>query len=144
MLHHLVSGRWGFVIRRLLESGARTLWLMAVLFIPIVLLGMHHLYEWTHADVVAKDPILTFKKPYLNETGFYIRAVVYFALWLLWMFLLTKWSREQDETGEPGLKRRMINLSGPGISHVYLDRHICGNRLGHVFGTALVFDDLTA
>ena len=23
MLHHLVSGRWGFVIRRLLESGAR-------------------------------------------------------------------------------------------------------------------------
>ena len=31
MLHHLVSGRWGFVIRRLLESGARTLWLMAVL-----------------------------------------------------------------------------------------------------------------
>ncbi|MYF18123.1 MAG: hypothetical protein F4215_12300 [Gemmatimonadetes bacterium] len=115
MLHHLVSGRWGFVIRRLLESGARTLWLMAVLFIPIVVLGMHHLYEWTHTDVVAKDPILTFKKPYLNETGFYIRAVVYFALWLLWMFLLTKWSREQDETGEPGLKSRMINLSGPGI-----------------------------
>ena len=115
MLHHLVSGRWGFVIRRLLESGARTLWLMAVLFIPIAFFGMHHLYEWTHAEVVAKDPILTFKAPYLNEAGFYGRAVVYFGLWLLWMFLLTKWSRQQDETGDPGLKSRMINMSGPGI-----------------------------
>jgi hypothetical protein len=114
MLHHLISGRWGFVIRRLLESGARTLPLMVVLFIP-VLLGMHDLYIWTHTDIVAQDPILTFKQPYLNETGFYMRAVVYFSLWLLWTWLLTKWSREQDETGEPGLKSRMINMSGPGI-----------------------------
>jgi len=114
MLHHLVSGRWGFVIRRLLESGARTIYLMAILFIPVIL-GMHNLYEWTHLDVVAKDPILTFKQPYLNESGFYIRTLIYFALWILGVFLLTKWSREQDETGEPGLKSRMINLSGPGI-----------------------------
>ena len=114
MLHHLVSGRWGFVIRRLLESGARTLPLMVILFIPIIF-GMHSLYEWTHADVVAKDPILQFKSPYLNESGFLFRAVIYFVLWLGMTFLLTKWSRQQDETGEPGLKSRMINLSGPGI-----------------------------
>jgi len=120
MLHHLVSGRWGFVIRRLLESGARTLPMMAILFIPIAFLGMHHLYEWTHLDTVAKDPILTFKQPYLNTSWFYIRAVVYFALWLLWTFLLTKWSREQDQSGDPGLKSRMINMSGPGIPMLIL------------------------
>jgi hypothetical protein len=114
MLHHLVSGRWGFVIRRLLESGARTLPLMVILFVPI-LFGMHNLYEWTHADVVANDPILTFKSPYLNETGFYFRAVIYFTLWIGMTYLLTKWSRTQDETGDPRLKSRMINLSGPGI-----------------------------
>lgn len=30
MLHHLVGGRWGFAIRRVLESGTRTLPLMAL------------------------------------------------------------------------------------------------------------------
>ena len=114
MLHHLISGRWGFVIRRLLEAGARTLPLMAVLFVPI-LLGMHNLYEWTHADVVAKDEILQHKQPWLNVPGFWMRAVIYFALWLLWTYLLTKWSREQDHSGDPALKSRMINMSGPGI-----------------------------
>ena len=114
MLHHLVSGRWGFVIRRLLESGARTLPLMVVLAVPIIF-GMHSLYEWTHADVVAKDPILTFKSSYLNESGFYFRAVIYFAIWLVLTFLLTGWSRTQDQSGDPSLKSRMINVSGPGI-----------------------------
>lgn len=114
MLHHLVSGRWGFVVRRLLESGARTLPLMALLFVPI-LFGMHHLYEWTHADVVAQDKILQFKSSYLNETDFIIRAVIYFILWIGLAFLLTKWSRTQDQTGDPKLKSKMINVSGPGI-----------------------------
>jgi len=35
MLHHLVGGVWGFVIRRIVEAGIRTLPLMALLFLPI-------------------------------------------------------------------------------------------------------------
>jgi len=114
MVHHLVSGRWGFAIRRLLESGARTLPLMAILFIPLVL-GRHELYEWTHAEVVSRDAILQHKQSYLNTPGFVMRTIIYFAIWLTCTFLLTKWSREQDHSGDPGLKSRMINLSGPGI-----------------------------
>src|SRR5262245_5199796 len=64
MLHHLVGGVWGFVIRRILESGTRTLLLLAVLFLPIAF-GIHHLYEWSHPDVVAADPMLQHKSPYL-------------------------------------------------------------------------------
>ena len=45
MLHHLVGGMWGFVIRRLLEAGATTVGLMVLLFLPIVL-GRRHLYPW--------------------------------------------------------------------------------------------------
>ena len=37
MLHHLVGGAWGTVVRRILESGMMTLPLMFVLFIPILL-----------------------------------------------------------------------------------------------------------
>src|SRR5436190_21588751 len=46
MLYHLVGGAWGFTIRRIIESGARTLPLMAILFIPIAF-GVHHLYDWS-------------------------------------------------------------------------------------------------
>jgi hypothetical protein len=37
MLHHLVGGAWGIVIRRLLESGTRTVPLLALLLLPILL-----------------------------------------------------------------------------------------------------------
>src|SRR4051812_1031682 len=56
LLHNLTGGPWGFAIRRILESSARTLPLMALLFIPL-LLGMHSLYEWSHADIVANDAV---------------------------------------------------------------------------------------
>ena len=44
MLHNLTGGAWGAVIRRLVESGMRTLPLMALLFLPLVF-GVHDLYE---------------------------------------------------------------------------------------------------
>ena len=49
MVQHLSGGAWGIVLRRPFEAAVRTLPLMAVLFLPIVL-GMHSLYEWSHAE----------------------------------------------------------------------------------------------
>jgi hypothetical protein len=111
MLHHLVGGRWGFVIRRLLESATRTLPAMAVLLLPI-LLGVRSLYHWTHP---AGDHLLEHKAPYLNIPFFIIRAVIYFAVWIGVTWVLNRWSLEQDRTGAPGLVRRMQVLSGPGL-----------------------------
>src|SRR6202048_3902881 len=46
MLQHLTGGQWGIVIRRPLEAATRTLWLVVILFVPI-LFGMGSLYpEW--------------------------------------------------------------------------------------------------
>src|SRR6266850_5911941 len=82
MLHHLVGGTWGFVIRRILEAGTRTLPLMIVLFMPI-LLGVHHLYEWSRPDVVAHDEVLQAKHGYLNVPFFVARAALYFLAWTI-------------------------------------------------------------
>jgi hypothetical protein len=60
VLHQLTGGAWGLLIRRIMEAGARTIPFMALLFIPI-LLGNYYLYEWTHADIVAADPVLQHK-----------------------------------------------------------------------------------
>ena len=114
MLHHMTGGWWGYPIRRILEAGTRTLPLVFVLFLPI-LAGMTRLYPWAQPDVVAADPILEYKKPYLNPAFFTVRSFVYFAVWILLASLLNKWSSEQDRTGDPKLKIRMTSLSGPGF-----------------------------
>jgi hypothetical protein len=114
MLHHLVGGTWGFVIRRVLEAGTRTLPLMALLFLPIIF-GIHYLYDWSHPEIVARDSILQAKDVYLNVPFFIVRAAIYFLAWLIFAYLLNKWSAEQDVTGNPALIRRFQLLSAPGL-----------------------------
>lgn len=114
MVQHLTGGAWGVVIRRPLEAAVRTMPFMAVLFIPIVL-GMGHLYHWTHADVVANDAVLQEKALYLNVPFFLIRQVIYFAIWVGMGTLLTRWSVEHDRTGDPALLAKLSRLSGAGL-----------------------------
>jgi hypothetical protein len=70
------------VSRRVFEAASGTMWLVALLFLP-VLLGIPVIFEWSHADVVQANPIIGMKAPYLNVEFFVIRAVIYFAFWLL-------------------------------------------------------------
>lgn len=114
MLQHLTGGGWGFVIRRVLEASTRTLPLMVVLFVPIVL-GAHYLYPWTHAEELAKHPVVQFKTPYLNLPFFTIRAAGYFAMWLVLVYLVNKWSLAQDRTADNRYTKNMRVLSAPGM-----------------------------
>jgi hypothetical protein len=115
MLQHLTGGGWGMVIRRPLEAATRTLPVMFVLFLPL-LLGMHSLYEWTHAEFLAAHPALQEKaRLFLNPTFFTVRAILYFAIWIALAFFLNRWSREQDLTAKRQLQKNMRVLSGPGL-----------------------------
>ena len=78
LIHHLTRAGWSVVIRRIPETLMRNIMLMAVLFIPILVFGMHDLFHWTHAKVVATDHLLQVKAPYLNVSFFTIRAILYF------------------------------------------------------------------
>lgn len=114
MIHHVAGGAWGAVIRRPLESAVRTLPLLAILFVPIFF-GVHHLYEWAHADVIAHDPILAEKAPYLNVSFFRLRAVFYFAIWIVVAHYLGRWSIEQDRDAASNAGRRLQFLSQGGL-----------------------------
>jgi hypothetical protein len=114
MVYHLTGGGWGVAVRRLLEAGAATLPYMAVLFVPL-LLGLPHLYEWTHTDTVLADPVLSKKVAYLNVPFFVGRAGIYFAAWLTLAHFLDRWSAAQDATGDAAFVGRLRKLSGGGI-----------------------------
>ena len=113
MAYHLTSGSWGLMIRRILEAAMGTLPLLAILFLPIAL-GLGYLYVWAQPDVVATSPKLQYQQFYLHPSGFWIRAAVYFALWLVIAFLLSSWSRKEDRTGDPRLAWKSQKLSGFG------------------------------
>ena len=114
MLHYLVGGTWGFPLRRLLEAGTKTFWLMAVLMLPI-LFRLPVLYAWADPGKVSADPVLQYKHPYLNVPFFLVRTIIYFGAWLLLAFFLSRWSRRQDETQDPAWTDRLKRLSGPGL-----------------------------
>jgi hypothetical protein len=119
MVQHLSGGAWGIVLRRPFEAAVRTIPFMAVLFIPIVF-GMHSLYEWTHAEVAANDPIVSQKVLYLNTPFFLGRQAFYFVVWGTLGYFLTKWSAEHDRTGDPALVDKMSRLSGGGLVAYFL------------------------
>jgi hypothetical protein len=114
MIHHLVGGRWSALIRRLMETGAMTLPLMAILFLPLTL-GLTTLYPWTDPAHVQASPLLQLKTPYLNLPFFLGRAALYFAIWLGLAYLLNRWSLAQDRTGEAHWAGRLRRLSALGI-----------------------------
>jgi hypothetical protein len=114
MLQHLSGGGWGVVLRRTFEAAARTLPWMALLFVPLVF-GLRDLYPWTDTAMVAEDPILREKAIYLNTPFFLARAAVCFAVWIGLALWLTRWSAQQDRTGDPALAVRMRNTSAIGM-----------------------------
>lgn len=114
MLQYLTGGAWGTVIRRVLESGTRTLPLLALLFLPLVG-GIKSLYVWSDPAVVATDHALQEKQLYLNIPFFLGRAALYFALWLGAMFLLNRWSIAHDNDPTPEPPRHFLHLSAPGL-----------------------------
>jgi hypothetical protein len=115
MLQHLSGGQWGLVSRRIFEAATRTLPVVALLFIP-VLLRLPVIFEWARPEAV-DNAVIQAKAGYLNPTFFMVRAVVYFAFWMLCMVLLNRWSAEQDRghATTPADSVRFRTVSAPGL-----------------------------
>jgi hypothetical protein len=114
LIQYAVQGGWGIVVRRIGETIFSTLPVMAALFLPL-LLGLHDLYEWSHAGAAEHDALLRWKAPFLNVPFFLIRAAVYFGCWSFIALLYYRGSRGQDVTGDPGVSVRLRRLAGPAI-----------------------------
>lgn len=110
MLQYLSGGDWAMMIRRPLESAARTLPLLLVFFM-ILAFGMQRVYVWA-APGYQLPP---HKAAYLTVHFFLLRAAVYFAVWILLESLLNRWSHRQDETADVQFKRKLSYLAGPGL-----------------------------
>lgn len=114
MIHHLAGGRWGFVVRRILEASAMTMPLLALLFLPIVF-GMSSIYPWTDPAVVGSDPLLMNKAIYLNTGGWLLRAALFFAIWVGFITLLYQASGAQDTAPDGNFSAALLMRRASGI-----------------------------
>ncbi|HUS05269.1 MAG TPA: hypothetical protein VMZ52_03180 [Bryobacteraceae bacterium] len=111
LLHNVVGGRWGALIKRILNAGMATLPFMAILVLP-VLAGIPTLYHWSHHEVVQADPVLQHKSGYLNVPFFIVRTVIYFIIWIGLAFLLK--TRAGDGATHDQQSRGKV-VSAPGL-----------------------------
>ena len=109
MLQFLTGGLAFLVVRRVAEAAVKGLPLMFALFLPI-LLGRHYLYDWMN------DPTLTITLRnhwYLNTPGWIIRWLVYFAIWGLFAYVITKRGDTQDQALD--VQPRFQGMCGFGL-----------------------------
>jgi len=97
-LQYITQSGWSAGFKRIPEAVMMYIPVAAIFFV-LLIFGIHSLYHWSHADALADDAILVHKSTYLNTTFFYVRLLIFFALWILMALLLRKASVKEDEVG---------------------------------------------
>src|SRR5213592_4707668 len=99
IVHHATDAEWSVVVRRQLENLAALLVVLALLFVPILLLR-HHLYSWMDIPRGA-EASLDSKRAYLNWSFFLVRAVFFLGFFAFAALTLRRFSVLQDKDGNP-------------------------------------------
>src|ERR1700720_2670866 len=114
IVHHATDANWSVVVRRQLENIGVLLVVLAILFVPILLLR-RHLYSCMDIPP-GVEHALDAKRAYLNWYFFLVRAVVFLGFFLCAALALRRLSVKQDKDGNPRftiLMRKLAFMSLP-------------------------------
>ncbi len=122
MTQYLTGGAWGVLLRPILEVGSRTLWLLALLFIPVVasmFIGSGSPYPWARPSTEAVrsdvlDELQARTNMMLSPVFTLARTASFFGLWLLTGYFLRLWSARW-RAGDAAAGQRLPGISGPGL-----------------------------
>lgn len=122
MIVHAMAATWPVAIRRVVEVIVGVLPLTVVGFVPIAW-GLKSIYPWAVPSLAhepALQQIIIHQRPYLNSSSFFVRAAVYFALWIGVGAALRQWSFRQDHVPHAQYQVRSRILSAAGLFPVAL------------------------
>ena len=102
-----MGGAFFFVIQSISQSGWSSAFkhvseaLMsyvpfAALFFLLLWFGVNDLYQWSHKETAALDPIIQHKSAFLNIPFFFARMIMYFLLWIVFIRKLRQISLRED------------------------------------------------
>ena len=94
---------WYASVKRIIEAVAGYLpygmGLMGLVLLIITFMDGAHVYQWMDPEVVAHDEIIQGKTAYLNPVFFWIRTIVYFACYFIFLRGFKRRSLEEDKIG---------------------------------------------
>lgn len=132
MITYVFDAGWSIIIRRQLEHLIGAFPVMALLFVPFILLAWfsdHPGLVWKWMDpslmlhngyTVGHDPLYIWKQAWLNLPWMTIRTVIYFAVFIGISALLRKFSFSLDRDGNPNWVHQARKVSAFGIFAVGL------------------------
>jgi hypothetical protein len=86
---------WSAAFKRVPEAMMAYIPFAAVFFL-FLYFGVYDLYSWSHGQSVANDPLLKHKLVYLNVPFFFLRLMIFFALWIIFTCIIRKISKRED------------------------------------------------
>lgn len=113
-IEYVAGAVWSVPVRRIAEFMTNALWIAPILGLPVILNITNHwfdMYHWTHIEEVMKDPFLSQKRPYLNESSFLIRTGIIWFGALLFKTLIVGNSYKQDKNPDQKYSKINIKLS---------------------------------
>lgn len=102
-LNYATESGWYASVKRVIEAVAGFLpygmGLLGLFLLIITLLDGAHIYIWMDSEVVKHDEIIQGKTAYLNVWFFWIRTLIYFITYFLFLRGFKRRSLEEDERG---------------------------------------------
>ncbi len=132
LVQHLTRAGWSVTVRRVAELVAASVWVFALLFLPILVcvwLRAGIVFPWSDPAYVKGHLVVAEKIGYFNVPGspgntlplfFTLRAVFYFAVWFWLGNTFFRRSLDQDATGDPAIFGNREGLSAIGILLTFL------------------------
>jgi len=102
-LQYATETGWYASVKRVIEAVAGFLpygmGFFGIVLLAITLMDGAHIYLWMDSEVVKHDEIIQGKSAYLNPVFFWLRTVVYFATYFLFLRGFKKRSLLEDQVG---------------------------------------------
>jgi hypothetical protein len=128
VIGYAANARWPAVVRRMGEASAGALVAVAALFVPLAI-GMARVWPWVDPTPELARAI-AHNRGYLEPAWFVVRAIIYFALFVIPAELLRRWSRRRDRAPEPQVPH--------GVDRLHRERALASAMLP-VIGLAVTF-----
>ncbi|MDA1194185.1 MAG: quinol:cytochrome C oxidoreductase [Planctomycetota bacterium] len=118
-LQHATASVWSVVLRRVAEMLASPMLILAVLYIPLLLVALLHpdstIFPWRNPTSEMAEHAVHVKGSYLNETGFLVRTALFFSIWIFFTWFFVRGSLNQDGGRRADITERLRKFSGPFI-----------------------------
>jgi hypothetical protein len=106
-LQYATETGWYASVKRVIEAVAGFLpygmGFFGIILLAITLMDGAHIYIWMDHEVVKHDEIIQGKSAYLNPAFFWVRTIVYFATYLIFLRGFKKRSLLEDQEGGTAL-----------------------------------------